>query len=74
MGNLARSAFKPPLKKAGLPMDLRHTYTTHLLSMNVNPKTVSEILGHSSIAIILDTYLHVLPNVQQSAGRARRDS
>jgi integrase len=75
VGNLAHGAFKPPLKKAGLPMDLwfhdtRHTCATHLLSMNVNPKIVSEMLGHSSIAIILDTYSHVLPNMQQSAVRA----
>jgi integrase len=28
------------------------------------------MLGHSSIAITLDTYSHVLPNMQQSAVRA----
>src|SRR5918994_115485 len=47
--------FKPLLKRAGLPEirfhDLRHTCATLLLSRNVNPKVVSEMLGHASIAI-----------------------
>ena len=50
--------------------DLRHTCATLLLAQNVNPKVVSEMLGHSSIAITLDTYSHVLPNMQDSAARA----
>ncbi len=41
-----------------------------LLTKNVNPKIVSEMLGHSSIAITLDTYSHVLPTMQESAVRA----
>lgn len=47
--------------------DLRHTHATLLLSQGVNPKIVSERLGHSSIGITLDTYSHVLPNMQQEA-------
>jgi integrase len=66
--------FKPVLKRAGLPEirfhDLRHTCATLLLSKNVNPKIVSEMLGHASIAITLDTYSHVLPDMQDSAARA----
>ncbi len=34
------------------------TRATLLLSRNVNPKIVSEMLGHSSIAITLDTPTH----------------
>jgi integrase len=30
----------------------------------VNPKIVSERLGHASIVITLDTYSHVLPQMQ----------
>jgi integrase len=63
--------FKPLLKRARLPQirfhDLRHTCATLLLSQNVNPKVVSEMLGHASIAITLDTYSHVLPTMQESA-------
>ena len=70
--------FKPLLKRAGLPQirfhDLRHTCATLLLSKNVNPKVVSEMLGHASIAITLDTYSHVLPNMQNEAARAMEDA
>jgi integrase len=54
--------------------DLRHTCATLLLSRNVNPKIVSEMLGHSCIGITLDTYSHVLPNMQQSAVRALEEA
>jgi integrase len=70
--------FKPLLKQAGLPEirfhDLRHTCATLLLSKNVNPKVVSELLGHASIAITLDTYSHVLPTMQESAAKAMEDA
>ena len=70
--------FKPLLRRAGLPRirfhDLRHTCATLLLGKNVNPKVVSEMLGHSSIAITLDTYSHVLPTMQESAARAMEDA
>jgi integrase len=46
---------------------LRHTAATLLLLKNVNPKVVSEMLGHANIAVTLDTYSHVLPNMQSSA-------
>jgi integrase len=64
--------FRRLLQRAGLPAaprfhDLRHTAATLLLGRNVNPKIVSEMLGHASIAITLDTYSHVLPNMQQEA-------
>ncbi|HET7322603.1 MAG TPA: site-specific integrase [Longimicrobiaceae bacterium] len=66
---VTRRHFKPLLKKAGLPLirpyDLRHTHATLLLKAGVNPKIVSERLGHSSVAFTLDTYSHVLPDMQQ---------
>jgi integrase len=33
----------------------------------VNPKVVSEMLGHASVAITLDIYSHVIPDMQQDA-------
>ncbi len=54
--------------------DLRHTCAMLLLSHNVNPKIVSEMLGHATIAITLDTYSHVLPNMQDSAAIAMDDA
>lgn len=64
--------FKPLLEKAGLPAsirlyDLRHTCATLLLAAGEHPKIVSEMLGHASIQLTLDTYSHVLPDMQQSA-------
>jgi integrase len=57
--NLRNCSLKTLLEHADLsPIrfhDLRHTCATLLLSRNVNPKIVSEMQGHSSIAITLDT-------------------
>jgi integrase len=70
--NLIRRHFKPLLKKARLPetirlYDLRHTCATLLLAAGENPKVVSERLGHASVTLTLDTYSHVLPDMQQQA-------
>jgi integrase len=69
--NVLNRHFKPILKKAGLPdirlYDLRHTCATLLLSAGENSKVVSERLGHASIVLTLDTYSHVLPDMQQGA-------
>jgi integrase len=37
-------------------------------------KIVSEMLGHATVAITLDTYSHVLPNMQDGAARALEDA
>ncbi len=72
------AAFEHLLVKAGLPKirfhDLRHTHATILLSQNVHPKVVSERLGHSTVGITLDTYSHVLPNMQEEAARKFHDA
>ena len=46
---------------------LRHTFATQLLLNGVNPKVVSDLLGHSSIQITLDIYGHVFPRNKQEA-------
>ena len=71
-GNLSRRDFKKVFEKAGLPKnirfyDLRHTCATLLLAAGENPKIVSERLGHASITLTLDTYSHVLPDMQKTA-------
>lgn len=69
--NMVRRSFKPLLKRAGLPEirfhDLRHTCATLLLSRNVHPKIVQEMLGHATISQTMDTYSHVLPDMQDTA-------
>ena len=77
--DLTSRRFKPLLKRAKPSEktrfhDLRHTCATLLLTKNVNPKIVSEMLGHATIAITLDTYSHVLPNMQDSAARALEEA
>lgn len=47
--------------------DLRHTCASLLLSAGVHPKVVQELLGHASIKITLDTYSHMMPNMQEDA-------
>jgi integrase len=49
---------------------LRHSHASHLLAANVHPKIVQERLGHSSIAITLDIYSHLMPNTQSEAAAA----
>ncbi len=44
-----------------------HTSATLALSAGIHPKVVSERLGHSSIAITLDTYSYVVPGLQEAA-------
>jgi integrase len=50
--------------------DLRHSHATLMLRANVHPKIVSERLGHSKVAITLDTYSHVIPGMQEEAAAA----
>ena len=64
--------FKRILRAAGLPQtttlhDLRHTHATLLLGEGIHPKVVSERLGHSTVAITLDLYSHMIPGLQQDA-------
>jgi integrase len=75
--NLHDKHWKPLLRRAELPdirfHDLRHTCATLLLTKGVHAKIVSETLGHSSIAITLDTYSHVIPGLGDVAVRAMEE-
>lgn len=64
--------FKRVLKRAELRTtlrlyDLRHSHATLLLKAGIHAKVVSERLGHSTIALTLDVYSHVLPSMQAEA-------
>lgn len=77
VGNLTYRSFRPLLKRAGLPQirihDLRHTAATLLLAKGVHPKIVQEMLGHSTITQTMDTYSHVLPDMQDQAVTAMNE-
>lgn len=66
--------FTDLIRKVGLPHltvhGLRHAHATLLLEAGINPKVVSERLGHASIATTMDIYSHVLPGLQESAALA----
>jgi integrase len=66
-------ALESVLKRAGLPRirfhDLRHSHATLLLMLGENPRVVQERLGHSQITLTLQTYSHVLPDLQAGAAR-----
>ena len=68
---LVIQGFEPLLAAAALPRirfhDLRHTTATLLLSQGVHPKIVSDLLGHSTTAITLDTYSHVTQTMSRAA-------
>ena len=76
--NLLRRHLRPLLMKADISTDLtlyslRHSCATLMLAAGVHPKVVSERLGHSSIAITLDVYSHVLPSLQIEATEKMSD-
>jgi len=50
--------------------DLRHTSATLLLAQGVSPRVVMETLGHSAIAVTMNTYVHVMPLAQHEAAEA----
>ena len=64
-----RRAFHSVLKAAELPRiryhDQRHTYASTLLKAGVEIAEVSRLLGHSSIKITLDVYVHFIPQKER---------
>lgn len=65
------------LDRAGLPRmrfhDLRHCCASLLLTQNVHPKIVQDLLGHSQISMTMDTYSHVLPQTRREAASRMDD-
>ena len=61
-------------QKAGLETlrlhDLRHACATFLLASGVEPRTVMEILGHSTYRLTMDLYGHALPERMAAAAVA----
>jgi len=73
--NFTTRFFKRMLVQAGLDRsfkfhDLRHTHATLLLKQGVNIKVISERLGHSTVTMTLDTYSHLMPDMQETAVKA----
>ena len=65
-------ALNRSIKAAGITRhirvhDLRHTTASLALRNGIHPKVVQEMLGHSTIAITLDIYSHLMPTMQEEA-------
>src|ERR1700674_4485839 len=71
--SLISKQFHQHLERAGLAQrrfhDLRHSCATLLLVQGVAPRVVMEVLGHSHIAMTMNTYSHVIPELQWQAAR-----
>ncbi len=69
--NLLNRGFHPARTKANLrPMKFhwrRHTFGSHLIAAGVDLKTVSTLMGHSSINVTVDVYGHKLQGSDRDA-------
>jgi len=70
-GTVVSHHFHRVLDRAGLPQrrfhDLRHSCATLLLVQGVSARVVMDLLGHSQIALTMNTYTHVLPELRREA-------
>jgi integrase len=69
--NTLTSGFASLVRRTDIPAitfhGLRHTHATHLFQAGVHPKVAQERLGHSTVAVTLDLYSHVMPGMQEDA-------
>jgi integrase len=72
------NTFQAQLVRAGIPKmrlhDLRHGCASLLLAQGVPARVVMEVLGHSQIAMTLDTYSHVGADLLGGAAEAMNAS
>jgi integrase len=73
-GTALTKRFQGVLKAAGLPRmrfhDLRHSSASLLLSQHIPARVVMERLGHSTITLTMNTYSHVIAELNQEAADA----
>lgn len=74
LNNLRRRHMVPVLEAAKLDKTLslyalRHTFATLALAANLDPKEVSMMMGHSSVAFTQDKYQHVLPGMREATSQ-----
>jgi site-specific recombinase XerD len=71
VGRRGERVFKQHLKRAGLPTtftphSLRHSTASYLTAMNVAPRVIMEIMGHSSLTMTT-RYQHVMEGMLDHA-------
>jgi integrase len=76
-GTVVSHHFHDVLDRAGLPQrrfhDLRHSCATLLMVQGVAPRVVMDVLGHSQIALTMNTYSHVIPELKRVAAERMED-
>lgn len=69
--SVVRDFFYKMCKLSGVPVlsphALRHSHAVHLLEAGANVKYVSERLGHSTINMTADVYLHVTKKIEDDS-------
>ena len=69
--NFLPRRFYPALMAADLPRvrfyDLRHTYCAILLDQGENIKYIQRQMGHSSVTVSSDIYVHLMSDVKHEA-------
>jgi integrase len=72
-GPTVNTTVKRLMRAAGVPSlhfhTLRHSCATFLLVQGVAPRVVMEILGHSQISLTMNTYSHVIEQLQEAAAQ-----
>lgn len=66
--NLEKICRYSGIKKFGMHV-LRHTYATRAIERGVSPKILQRLLGHSSVSITMDRYVHVTDDSMADAVR-----
>lgn len=66
-----QNKFKSYLKTCKLAKEyhfhtLRHTFASRAIELGFDPKTLSEILGHSNVNITLNRYVHTSMNIKRN--------
>lgn len=69
--HITERSWKPLLRRAGLPEvrfhDIRHSFASMMLAEGTRIDVVSRMLGHSSPAMTLNVYAHLMPGDEERA-------
>jgi integrase len=69
--DLLTKHFDVLVRSSGVPLTrlhhLRHTHAASALQAGIHPTTVSERLGHATVAFTLDGYSHTIPAPEEAA-------
>jgi integrase len=69
-----QSMYRRKLEAGLSPRSVAIVHATLRKALKQAVKVVSEMLGHAGVSITLDTYSHVLPNMQEAAAKAMEDA